>query len=725
LWFHAASVGEVLSAVELIRRLQAQRPCLAVYLSTATASGRATAEQRLKGLVDGIFFAPLDYRSVIRRILRKLRPAAVIVLETEIWPNLYRESKLSGASLMILNGRISDRALPRYRALRGFFRHALAQPDAIFAQSQEDARRFVLAGAPGDRVQAAGNLKYDFTPPAAGIASDLRAFLDEVRPGAIWIAASTMPPLEPDDPDEDDAVICAFQALAAEFSSLLLILAPRRPERFNEAAKKLSRAGVRFARRTALEPLALPGVLLLDSIGELASLFEAAAVAFMGGTLASRGGHNILEPACFGKPVIAGPHMENFADLAQKFAAAGALLRIANADELAPAVAGILRAPDRAERIGAAARDLANAGRGAADRMAGEISRACEEGIPNPRRALAARAVLTPLSWLWRAGHRINMARGLASRRSLSAKVVSVGALAMGGSGKSPIVAHLAGLLEAAGHNVAILTRGYGRQSRLEIVVPRGGQAAASATGDEAQAFLRSAHAHVGIGADRYRVGRLVEKQFAPHVFLLDDGFQHFGLKRDEDLALIDALDPLGGGVFPLGRLREPLSSLKRATAVIVTRAEPGQSIFSLERLIRRYNREAPIFLSRVVPKRWHALDGSALLPADRFSCPAGAFCGLGQPRSFWRTLQLLGIKVAFRREFGDHHSYSLSDLRRLAARASAEGVEALVTTQKDMLNLPRDAAEWLGPHKLWWLEIGVEIDHQEELLRRITPPRL
>jgi tetraacyldisaccharide 4'-kinase len=726
LWFHAVSVGEVLSVVEPIRRVRAQRPGLPVYLSTATLTGRATAEQRLAGLVEGVFFAPLDYRSVVRRVLRRLRPAAVIVLETEIWPNLYRESKLAGASLLLLNGRISNRALPRYRTLRAFFRHALAQPDVIFAQSKEDARRFVLAGAPGDRVRVAGNLKYDFTPPSAGVALDLRAFIDSAQPGGIWIAASTMPPLEPGDPDEDDAVIRTFQALAVEFPSLLLILAPRRPERFDEVAATLSRAGIRFARRTSLGALALPGVLLLDSIGELAALFERATVVFMGGTLASRGGHNILEPAYFAKPVIAGPHMENFSDLAQDFSAAGALLRIANADELAPAVANLLQSPERAERIGAAARDLANAGRGAADRMAAEILQAYEEGVPSPRRTFAARAALTPLSWLWRAAHRMNLARGLAARRSLSTKAVSVGALAMGGAGKSPVTAHLAELLDAAGHNVAILMRGYGRKSRADIVVPKGGEAAVTETGDEAQALLRSGHAHVGIGAGRYRIGRIMEKQLAPDIFLLDDGFQHVRLQRDEDLVLIDALDPLGGGVFPLGRLREPFSNLERATAIIVTRTEPCQEITGLERLIRRYNRDAPIFTAQVVAKQWHRLQPvMPISQAEACATPVAAFCGLGQPRSFWRTLESLGMEIAFRQEFGDHHSYSPSDLRRLAARASAAGVDTLVTTQKDMLNLPAEGAELLQPRKLWWLEIGVEIDHQEELLRRIAKPRL
>ena len=176
------------------------------------------ADEKLAPLVDGVFFAPLDYRSVVRRVLRTLRPALVVVLETEIWPNLYRETKRAGAALLVVNGRLSDRAMPRYRRWRGFFCHVLCWPDAILAQSEEDARRYVLAGAPPEKVRAAGNLKYDFVPPAAGIAPEVATFLDAVKPAQVWIAASTMAPAAApgtgSDVDEDDAVIAAFQKIA-------------------------------------------------------------------------------------------------------------------------------------------------------------------------------------------------------------------------------------------------------------------------------------------------------------------------------------------------------------------------------------------------------------------------------------------------------------------------------------------------------------------------------
>jgi len=719
IWFHAVSVGEVLSAVEVIRRLRAERPSVPIFVSTTTLAGRATAEQRLRDLAQGVFFAPLDYRSIVRRVLRRIRPAAVVILETEIWPNLYRESKRAGASLLVVNGRISDRALPRYRRWKGFFQHALIQPDAIFAQSAEDARRFVTAGAPPERVSVAGNLKYDFTPAASGPAARI---LDGLRPESIWIAASTMPPQESADPDEDDAVIAAFEALAPSRPKLLLILAPRRPERFDSAAEKLKRRGISFVRRTKLETLRLPGVLLLDSMGELGALFEHATVVFMGGTLASRGGHNILEPAYFGKPVIAGPHMENFAAIAEEFTSGGALVRIARAEALAPTVAQLLDDPETAAAIGGEARTLATAKRGAVESAVNQIFNAADNGVPAPLRTLPARVFLTPLSWIWTAGHRRNLARGMAAQRALQTKVISVGGLTMGGAGKSPVVEYLAARLHEAGRNPAILTRGYRKKSAAPMVVtPRGQKAAVELTGDEAQVFVRAGHAHVGIGSDRFAVGRQIEQTLHPDVFLLDDGFQHFRLKRDEDLVLIDALDPLAGGMFPLGRRREPLESLARATAVMVTRLDPGQGTQGIERMVRRYNSRAPVFRSHVVPLHWidFEWDRTHALDARPFG-PVAAFCGLGSPRSFWHTLEALGVEVVFRWAFGDHHAYRPAELRRLAVQASAAGAQALVTTEKDIMNLCQNALELLQPHKLFWLKIGVEIENEQELLRRI-----
>lgn len=698
IWFHAVSVGEVLASVELIRRLRMEKPSIPVFLSTSTLAGRAVADSKLKR---NVFFAPLDYRSVIRRVLRRLRPSAVVILETEIWPNLFRESKRAGASLLMANARISDRAFPKYERWRAFFRHALSQPDAILAQSDQDRRRFLACGA--TNVEIAGNLKYDLAAPA--IAAEIAACLDRIAPAKIWIAASTM---TDGAIDEDDAVLAALPSRPG----LLLILAPRKPERFDIVAQKLERANTRFLRRSsglAGATLALPGVLLLDSIGEMAGLFARADAVFMGGTLADRGGHNILEPAFFGKPVIVGPHMENFAEIAREFRDACALIEIGSLKELQPAIERLLDDPGE---TGARAQQLAIAKRGAAARTIQQILRARDLAIPNPPRTFAARLFLTPLSWLWRAGNRLNALR---ATRSLETPVISVGALTMGGAGKSPMVAHLAHRLRESGHNPAILTRGYKRASREPLIIPRGESADPRATGDEASIFIARANAHVGIGADRYSVGRQMEQQLAPDIFLLDDGFQHRRLRRAHDIVLIDAADPLAGGVFPLGRLREPFHALARADTIILTRCRPNQSTSAMERLIARYNAESPVFRSRVVPLGWIEDAGEACDTGSARFAKAVAFCGLGDPRAFWQTLEDLGIETIKRRAFADHHRYTLAELRELA-----EGAETLLTTEKDAMNLPPRVHDLIAPCRLYWLKIGLEIENESALLARI-----
>jgi tetraacyldisaccharide 4'-kinase len=332
--------------------------------------------------------------------------------------------------------------------------------------------------------------------------------------------------------------------------------------------------------------------------------------------------------------------------------------------------------------------------------------------------------LLQPLAWLWRAGSAIHSERARRARRTLETPVVSIGALTMGGAGKSPMVAHLAARLREMGRNPAILTRGYKRISKEPmVIVPRGGKSAIESlideTGDEAQMFIRAGDAHIGIGADRYEVGRRMEAELAPDIFLLDDGFQHAQLHRDHDVVLIDANDPEAGGVFPVGRLREPLSALGRATEIVITRVEPGDDAAAVEQFLRRYNPLAPIFRSSVVPLKWVDVDSEeelelGALKRDRI----GAFCGLGAPESFWRTLERLGIKPEMRRVFPDHHRYTPRDFERLTKEADGFGADVLVTTEKDAMNLGGLSLRPLV--KLYWLKIGIEIDREGDLLRRL-----
>ena len=719
--------------MEFLRQLRTEFPRTRIFVSTSTLAGRATAGDKLGALADGVFYAPVDYVFAVRRVLRALRPSVVVIAETEIWPNLFRETKRTGAALTLVNARISDKAFPRYRPWHRFFAAVLPALDVILAQSEEIRGRFLALGAPPDKVRAAGNFKYDFEPRALPAGSPVRELLDRLQPDHVWIAASTMPPASAGDVDEDDVAIAAFQRLAPGYPGLLLILAPRKPERFGLTAGKLDAAGIPYVRRSALvaanpgtassDPAngSRPRVLLLDSIGELSGLFAVADVVFMGGTLARRGGHNILEPALFGKPVITGPHMENFQAIADDFRAAAASVPIASGTELAAAVERLLAAPGDAREIGSRARQRAQAQRGASARAVAEIRQL--RTVPAYRPALPWYTLAWLLARLWEWGSRRRQSADLRRQRRLPVPVISVGNLTMGGTGKTPCVLRLVELLAQRGRKPGILTRGYGRQSPEPCVQVAPGEAVPPhRSGDEAQIFIRSGLAPVGIGANRFDSGTRLLRKFDAGVLVLDDAFQHRKLARDVDIVLIDALHPFGGGgVFPLGSLREPIAGLSRAGVVLITRCEASDLAGPIAREVARWNPRAPIFQSSVEPRAWveHATGRRLAIAAPPFR-RIGAFCGLGNPAAFRRTLEGLGVEIAGWIEFDDHHRYRPRELRHIAHQMAASGATALVTTQKDSINLCEISGELVAPLPLYWLEIGIRIEREEEFLRAV-----
>lgn len=707
IWLHAVSVGEVLASLDFLAQIRSQLPNARVFVSVSTLAGRSTAIHKLRGLADGVFYAPVDFVFVVRRVLRALKPSVVIIAETEIWPNLFRETKRTCAALVLVNGRISDRAFPRYRRLGWLFAAVLPCVDAILAQSDEMRDRFLAIGAPAERVRTAGNFKYDFEARPAAPDSPVAMLIERLAPWHIWIAASTMPP------NEDDAVLAGFRELAERHPRLLLILAPRKPATFDETAAKL--AGIPHLRRSKLQDgdtLALPGVLLLDTIGELSGLFSLADVVFMGGTLVHAGGHNILEPALFAKPVITGPHMENFRAIADDFRSAGASIEIAHAGELAQAVERLLESPEESRATGERARACAESRRGASAAAAAEVRAFYESGLPRYRHSLPALILGWPAQRAWIAGGRSRRRRV----RELDVRVISIGNLSMGGTGKTPCVLRVAELLKQRGKNPGILTRGHGRVSHEPLLaLAPGARMQTYHTGDEPQIFLHSGIAPVGIGANRYAAGTELIRKFGCDTLILDDGFQHAALARDLDIVLIDALNPLaGGGVFPLGRLREPFSAVARADIVLITRSEFSDLVPAIERAVRQWNTRAPIFCARIQPRAWvNAATGESYPPDRPPFRRAGAFCGLGNPQSFRRTLSQLGIEPVSWEEFADHHRYRVHELMRLKYSFEQAGADAMATTEKDAVNLP----EMTETLPIYYLRIAMEIEHEELLL--------
>ena len=363
IWIHAVSVGEALTVRALLPDLRRQYPDLKIFLSTTTITGQQIARERLTE-VDAVFYFPFDLPIFVNRTLRLVRPRLFIMMETEIWPNLLRACKRDGVRTLMVNGRISSRSYPRYRLVRGFFRRVLTNVDQFCMQSEESARRIIDIGADPARVTVTGSLKFESleSPSAAagrGAGRVLRFFrMPEGRP--VLLAASTLKGEEP-------PVLAAFAVVRRTHPTTMLIVAPRKPERFDEAEALARAEGYRVVRRSSLvvdsEPQA--DVVILDTIGELAHLFQVATAVFVGGSLIDHGGHNILEPAVHGKPIVFGPYMSNFAEIAKTFLDAGAAVQVGSPTELATAWVRLVSDPAECARLGASARTLVEANRGA------------------------------------------------------------------------------------------------------------------------------------------------------------------------------------------------------------------------------------------------------------------------------------------------------------------------------------------------------------------------
>ena len=366
IWVHAVSVGELLAARPLIAALRARHPQRRVFVSTATRAAQELA-QRNAADVDGVFYCPFDLRWIVRRILRVVRPELLVVVETDLWPNLLRECHARGTRIAFVNARLSTRSFPRYKLARGFFRHVLADIDAFCVQTDDSAERFVALGAEPARITVTGNLKFDArTLGASGAAPVEHAIVAALALPAdvpLFVAGSTMK-------GEEAFVLRAFRRLKDAHPTAVLLLAPRHPERFDDVVRQAERDGFRTVRRTALAPgqAAATDVIVLDTIGELAMAYQCATIAFVGGSLVPTGGHNILEPAAFGRPVLFGPFMRNFREIAALVVASDAGVQVTSADDFETQLLTLARDTARRAQLGAAALALVERYRGANDR---------------------------------------------------------------------------------------------------------------------------------------------------------------------------------------------------------------------------------------------------------------------------------------------------------------------------------------------------------------------
>ncbi len=374
LWIHAVSVGEVLSAGVLLGRLRDRYPDCLLILSTGTPTGRATAEAQWivqKRLVDRVVYFPFDFPWVVRRAIRAFSPSLFLFLETELWPNFLRALAERDVPALLVNGRISPASFSRYKMIRPLLRPLFDDIRFLSMQTVEDAERIIALGAPPSRVVCTGNMKYDQAAAAPSKTPDeLRNELG-LRMGSpfLFIAGSL-------HPGEEGPVIAAYARLSAEFPTLVLLIAPRHLTRLDEVEREIRAHGLRPVRKTKIVSVHRPGeVIVLDTFGELASLYGVADLIFVGGSLVPIGGHNVLEAAAFRKVVLFGPHMENFREIAGRLLIVGGAIEIANADEMAAQMRALLHDPDRRRARGEAAWRVVMENRGAVERNLEQIAR--------------------------------------------------------------------------------------------------------------------------------------------------------------------------------------------------------------------------------------------------------------------------------------------------------------------------------------------------------------
>ncbi|MEW6324533.1 MAG: tetraacyldisaccharide 4'-kinase [Nitrospirota bacterium] len=759
IWIHAVSVGEAMAVAPLVRALRRRWPRALLVGSTVTDLGQETMRAKAPEL-DLVCYLPFDLWWPVRRAIRAIRPTLFLFAEMELWPNLLLSLQRAGVPSALVNGRISERSARRYRWAAPFIRRVIGTVDALAVQAEADRERFIRLGADPSRVAVCGNLKADAClPPPAGRAGDRQGALgaDDAslpkRPALdgvpLIVAGST-------HPSEEAAVARAFLDLLASASAgraPRLCLAPRHLDRCDAVEEELRRLGLNPLRRSRWSPERSwdnpREVLVLDTMGELTDWYRAAAVTVMGGTLAPIGGHNMLEPAAAGCPVIIGPHAGQWSAIADGLAAAGGAIRVQVDTELAPALRALLSDGSRRARMGEAARGYVASQQGATGRTIALIDRlvapgqsAGAEDVPRAIRSwrsMAAgwlnasggavawvKALLRPAAWAYGSAmalRRTAYRRGWLAAARLPVPVISVGNLTVGGSGKTPMVMALAHELQAAGRPVGILSRGYrGRREQDPLLVSDGRTIRADArqAGDEALLLARRlAGAPVAVGSSRAEAGRLLldaAPKPGPGLLVLDDGFQHLALHRDVNLLLIDEGQPTGNGdLLPCGPLRERWSAARDASAVVLVRrpGAAGEAPPQIAPHLRRRGFAGPLFSAMIEPIELTACRSGEPAPLAALAGARVAICsGIARPHSFRQAVAAAGALICDVWLFEDHHDYTRAELDAIARRARERGAAMVVTTEKDGVKW----GDWPeGAPPAFALRLGVRMEPERE----------
>ena len=757
IWVHAASVGEIVATSPLIKEFRKEFPQSPILVSVVTTSGYEMANRIIKD-ADAIIYFPLDLPWLASHVFRRIKPRVFLPVETELWPNFLKTARRCQVPVMMVNGRISDKSVKRYKYMFGLLRDMIGTVKKFAMQSPIDAEYIKRLGAPPELVTVTGNTKFDQTYTDVS-PEEKQQILQEMNlcdNDGILLAGST-------HRGEEEFVLQAFKEVRKNHQKARLVIAPRELLRTVEVTHICKKAGFTVALRTELQQEQQHGepadIVILDTIGELGKVYSIGDVVYVGGSLITHGGHNILEPAAHGKAIIVGSYMFNFKDTHALFNKRNACITVENAEELAAETARLFDEPEERHRMEAETRAIVAENKGASRKSAlilrdtierFEREQASKGSSVKSTQKIAnlqtyfvdlvhskdvdgvgqniLMGVLYLFSLVYRSLVNFKLAlfkMGIFHTRSLDCFVISLGNITVGGTGKTPTAQRLARDIRDMGYRVVILNRGYRAKWHGKVGIVSDGKnlhMSAAEAGDEA--FMLAKHlpeVPVLIGAERAETGRYAIEHFGAEVAILDDGYQHWQLARDLDILLIDAVNVFGNGyMLPRGTLREPMAHLCLRTKV--DQAAAGSREYIRE-TVDRYNGRAKIVESIHQPRcfiplaDWYVdIAGAGIPVTDMKGRRIVAVSAIGNPASFEQTLEDLGTEIIESLRYPDHHDYAMQEMKDVLRRAESQGAEAIIITEKDAVKIPAEVvkAKWPIPVYVICVEVTFKEGGQE-----------
>ncbi len=735
IWVHAASVGEIVATSPLIKEFRQEFPNSPILVSVVTTSGYEMANRIIKD-ADSIIYFPLDLPWLAEHVMRRIHPRIYLPVETELWPNFLKTARALRVPVMMVNGRISDKSVKRYKYMRSLLDDMIGTVKLFAMQSPIDADYIKQLGAPPELVTVTGNTKFDqtYTDVSPEEKATILQEMGLADAEGILLAGST-------HRGEEEYVLQAFRAVRQNHPKARLVIAPRELLRTIEITHICTKAGFSVATRTDLQkrPAAGEDIIILDTIGELGKVYSIGDVIYVGGSLISHGGHNILEPAAHGKAIIVGHNMFNFKDTHALFAKRNACITVRNADELEQEVLHLFDSPELRRQMEAETLAIVGENKGASRKSAvllRNLLTAFEEK-ENAQRIRATEkvenlqtyfsslihtndvsgisqkiimVVLYLFSLIYAqlvnfklAGYKI----GLFQRKSLDCYVISLGNITVGGTGKTPTAQRLAREIHDMGYRVVILNRGYRAKWHGDVGIVSDGirlHMDAAEAGDEAYMLAKHLpNVPVLIGAERVLTGRYAIEHFGAEVAILDDGYQHWQLKRDMDILLVDAVNVFGNGyILPRGTLRESICHISRADVCLMTKVDQAAegSCEYIRSTVHKYNADARIVESIHQPRcfihlsDWYVdIAGEGIPVEEIVGKHIMAVSAIGNPASFEQTLSDLGAVIIESLRYPDHHDYTVREMQDVLQQAQAQGAEAIVITEKDAVKIPDEVA--------------------------------